>query len=333
MTHEPPAGAPAVSLRPARPADLPACAGVWHAGLSEYGVRVGRSPMPPAFGPLIDLLGHLLATDPAGFWVAVAGDRGANPVDGAASTIAPDGPVVAFVSALRREQVWFLSMLFVEPGQQERGLGRRLLEKVLAGSDDATHATCTDSVQPVSNALYSRFGMVPRVPVLELVGRMEHPIPGLPDGVRAVPFDLLRAGPTDGAGPMRLAAALERVDRGALGYAHPQDHAYLGRQGRVGYLYEAGDGSVLGYGYASEVGRLGPIDVEDAGLMGPVLGHLLASVRPVGAFSAWVPGSAGAAVAALLAAGLRLEDFPALVCWDRPFADFERYVPITLAVL
>jgi GNAT superfamily N-acetyltransferase len=289
--------------------------------------------MPPAFGPLIDLLGHLLATDPAGFWVAVAGDRDANPAGGAASPAGPDGPVVAFVSALRREHVWFLSMLFVEPGHQEHGLGRRLLAKVLAGSDDATHATCTDSVQPVSNALYSRFGMVPRVPLLELVGRMERPIPGLPDGVRAVPFDLLRAGPTDGAGPMRLAAALERADRGALGYAHPQDHAYLGRQGRVGYLYEAGDGSVLGYGYASEVGRLGPIAVEDAGLMGPVLGHLLASVRPVGAFSAWVPGSAGAAVAALLAAGLRLEDFPALVCWDRPFADFERYVPITLAVL
>jgi nitrite reductase/ring-hydroxylating ferredoxin subunit len=63
VTQEAKAGAPAVSLRPARPADLPACAGVWHAGLSEYGVRVGRSPMPPAFGPLIDLLGHLLATD------------------------------------------------------------------------------------------------------------------------------------------------------------------------------------------------------------------------------------------------------------------------------
>ena len=77
-------------------------------------------------------------------------------------------------------------MLFVEPGQQERGLGRRLLEKVLAGSDDAMHATCTDSVQPVSNALYSRFGMVPRVPVLELVGRMEHPIPGGRGSCRAV---------------------------------------------------------------------------------------------------------------------------------------------------
>ena len=67
--------------------------------------------------------------------------------------------------------------------------------------------------------------------------------------------------------------------------------------------------------------------------MGPVAGHLIGSVRPAGAFSAWIPGSASGALAALLEAGLRLEDFPALVCWDRPFADFERYVPITLAVL
>ena len=330
MTAAPQAGAPAIGLRHARPGDLPACAGVWHAGISEYGVRVGRSPMPPAFGPLLGLLGHLLATDPDGFWVAVANDHGGS--DPGDPSVA-EGLVVAFVSALRREHVWFLSMLFVEPGHQDRGLGRQLLSQVLAGTDDAAHATCTDSVQPISNALYSRLGIVPHLPVLELVGRLERPVPGLPGGVRAVPFDLLRTGPTDGPGPLRLAAAIEHLDRTTLGYAHPQDHAFLGTQGRTGFLYEGGDGGVLGYGYASEVGRLGPIAVEDAGLMGPVAGHLLGSVRPAGAFSAWVPGSASAAVTTLLAAGLRLEDYPALVCWDRPFADFERYVPITLAVL
>lgn len=324
---------PAIRLRPARPGDLPACVGVWHAGLTEYGVRVGRPPMPLTSGPLQGLLGHLLATDPDGFWVAVADGPGGAGRMASRDSAGTEGPIVAFVSALRREHVWFLSMLFVQPGHQERGLGRRLLAQVLAGTDSATHATCTDSVQPISNALYSRFGMMPRLPVLELVGRPERLVPGLPDGVRAVPFDLLRAGPTDGAGPRRLAAALERLDRSTLGYAHPQDHAYLTAQGRLGYLYEGGGGSVVGYGYASQVGRLGPIAVEDPVLMGPVVGHLLGSVRPAGAFSAWVPGSASGAVAALLEAGLQLEDFPALVCWDRPFADFERYVPITLAVL
>ena len=159
-------------------------------------------------------------------------------------------------------------------------------------------------------------------------------MPGLPGAIRAVPFEVLRAGPTDGAGSRRLAAALERLDRATLGYAHPQDHAYLAGPGPPGLpVRGAATGRPVGYGYASEVGRLGPVAVEDAALLGPVMGHLLGSVRPAGAFSAWVPGSAGAAVATLLAAGLRLEDFPALVCWDRPFADFERYVPITLAVL
>ena len=289
--------------------------------------------MPPTFGPLLGLLGHLLATDPDGFWVAVADATGAAGAVTTGDSAGAEGPIVAFVSALRREHVWFLSMLFVLPGHQERGLGRRLLTQVLAGAEDATHATCTDSAQPISNGLYSRFGMVPRLPVLELVGRPERPVAGLPNGIRAVPFELLRSGPTDGAGPRWLDGSLEYLDRATLGYAHPQDHAYLAAQGRLGYLYEGGDGSVVGYGYASEVGRLGPIAVQDAMLMGPVVGHLMGSVRPAGAFSAWVPGSASAAVATLLAAGLRLEDFPALVCWDRPFADFERYVPITLAVL
>jgi hypothetical protein len=75
------------------------------------------------------------------------------------------------------------------------------------------------------------------------------------------------------------------------------------------------------------------VAVEDEALLPGVLGHLLGAVEPAGAFSAWVPGAAGAAVTALLDAGLRLEDFPALLCWDRPFADFSRYLPITLAIL
>ena len=31
----------------------------------------------------------------------------------------------------------------------------------------------------------------------------------------------------------------------------------------------------------------------------------------------------------LLEAGLRLEPFPILLCWDRPSTDFSRYLPIS----
>jgi len=310
-------------LRAAREDELPACADVWRAGLDGYGMRVGRPPMIAAPGPLVALLAHLRGTDPDRFRVAVRPEAGG------------DERVVAFASASRREHVWFLGMLFVHPDEQARGLGRMLLEAVLpAGGDPASLATCTDAAQPISNALYARYGIVPRMPALELVGRPERASPAvLPDGVRAVPFELLAAGPTDGPGPRRLAASLATLDRAVLGYAHPQDHAFLWETGRLGYLYEAGDGRVIGYGYVSPVGRIGPLAVEDESLVPGVLGHLLRAVEPAGVFSAWVPGAAGAAVTTLLDAGLRLEDFPALLCWDRPFADFSRYLPITLALL
>jgi GNAT superfamily N-acetyltransferase len=279
--------------------------------------------MAAAPGPLIAMLDHLRSTDPEGFLVAIR--------EGAAGA----EHVVAFASAIRREHVWFLAMLFVHPSEQARGLGRGLLDAVLPpAGDPAALATCTDAAQPISNALYSRYGIVPRVPVLELVGRPDRTrLAPLPAGICAVPFELLAGGPADGPGPRRLAAAVAALDRAILGYAHPQDHAFLAATARLGYLYEAGDGRIVGYGYTSQVGRVGPLAVEDETLLPGVVGHLLGAVQPAGAFSAWVPGAAGRAVSALLESGLRIEDFPALLCWDRPFADFSRYVPITLAVL
>jgi GNAT superfamily N-acetyltransferase len=321
---------PGIRVRPALPNDLEACADVWRAGLDEYGARVGRPPLVAAPGPLVALLRHLRATDPERFLVA------GRPVDGGGAGGEEGGErVVAFVSALRRGHVWFLSMLFVHPEEQARGLGRGLLEAVLPSRDDSTTlATCTDAAQPVSNALYARHGIVPRLPVLELVGRPEPDrLPALPEGVLAVPFELLAGGPADAPGRRHLADAIAALDVGLLGYTHPEDHAFLAATGRLGYLYQAGDGQVLGYGYTSAVGRIGPVAVREEALFPGVLGHLLGAVEPAGAFSAWVPGAAGAAMTALLEAGLRVEDFPALLCWDRPFADFARYLPITLAVL
>jgi len=320
-----------IRLRPATAVDLPPCAEVWRAALDGYGVRVGRPPLISSPGPLVALLGHLRATDPDRFLVAVREASGDDP----AGAFGGGERVVAFVSALRRAHVWFLAMLFVHPDEQARGLGRRLLRAVLPSSDEAAVlATCTDAAQPVSNALYARLGIVPRVPILEIVGRPDPArLPTLPEGVRAVPFELLGGGSADDPAPRHLADALAALDRSALGYAHPEDHVFLAEGGRLGYLYQAGDGAVVAYGYTSAAGRVGPVAVRDEALLPGVLGHLLRVVEPAGVFSAWVPGSAGPAVTALLEAGLRLEDFPALLCWDRPFADFSRYLPITLAVL
>jgi len=233
--------------------------------------------------------------------------------------------VVAFVSALRREQSGSLHALR-GAGPQERGLEGRLLAKVLAGSDDRRMRRARiASSRPNAPTAASGWCRAARARV---VGRMEHPIPGLPGrgscrAVRPAPRGADRRRGPDAPGRGAGAGG----SRGAR--VCPSAGPRLPRPpGRVGYIYEAGDGSVLGYGYASEVGAARPDRRRGCRPDGSVLGHLLASVRPVGAFSAWVPAAA-AAVAALLAAGLRLEDFPALVCWTGPLPTSSGTWPIT----
>ena len=141
------------------------------------------------------------------------------------------------------------------------------------------------------------------------------------------------AGGPPGAGHRELAALVNVLDRSALGVEHPQDHAWLRTEGRRGFVYRPAGGDVLGYGYSSEVGRVGPIAVVDPDLMAPVLGHLLRAVQARGAYAIWTPGAAGDSVRMLLEAGLRLEPFPILLCWDTPLVDYTRYLPISPGLL
>jgi GNAT superfamily N-acetyltransferase len=309
-------------LRPAAVEDLPTCAAIWREALNDYLGRLAQPDIADDLGPILRLYAHLRSTDPTTFVVAVREDD--------------PSAIDAFVVAIRRDELWFLSMLFVRPAAQARGLGRHLLEAV--SPDPATwsgsRATATDTAQPISNGLYASLGMVPRVPLLRLVGLPAEPgaFAPLPDGVEAVAFDEV----TDdggGLGPAALAAELAELDREAAGFTRAADHAFHALEGRIGFLYRDRDGRAIGYGYSSEAGRVGPIAVRDPSLLGAVTGHLLRAVRPRGAFGLWVPGTAGEAIVPLLRAGLRFEGFPVLLCWDRPFADFARYVPASPGLL
>lgn len=300
-----------VIFRAARLDDLDACAEIWREALNDFLGRLNLPAVPPEVASLTRLHAHVLSTDPGRFLVAVRIDP------------ATDGEqLVGFAAATRRDLVWFLSMLFIQPADQGAGIGRALLERVMP-ADDAVLATATDTAQPISNALYSSFGMVPRIPLLNLVGRPERPdaFGALPSGITAQPM-------VDGDG-----AVVDALDAAIAGFHHPQDHAFLRAERRRGFVYRAPDGSPVGYGYASEAGRVGPIAVLDEALLPAVLGHVLMAVEPRGASALWVPGAAGGALMALLRAGLRLEGFPVLLCWNRPFADFSRYLPISPGLL
>jgi GNAT superfamily N-acetyltransferase len=305
--------------RPAAADEIETCAGIWRTAINDYIVHLGQGEIPPEVNPVTRLFTHLRSTDPERFVVATdADDR-----------------LVAFASATLRERIWYLSMLFVLPELQGAGVGRQLLARVLPDDDGIARATATDSAQPISNALYTSFGIAPRMPLLNLTGLPERPeaFGALPSGIVPVSFETLIADLPGGEGHRRLTEAIDALDREVMGAAHPIDHRFLRTESRVGWLYHGPDGAPLGYGYAGEAGRLGPVAVRDEALAAPILGHLTSAVTPRGAFATWIPGAADRALMACLGAGFRLDTFPFLLRWDRPFADFARYLPISPGLL
>lgn len=318
LSAEAAARAVELTYRPVRIDEIENCAGIWRAAINDYVVQLGQDEIPPELNPIIRLFTHLQSTDPERFLVATAHDR-----------------VVAFASAISRGRIWYLSMLFVLPELQGAGVGRQLMQRVLPSDDGIARSTATDSAQPISNALYTTYGIAPRMPLLNLSGLPERPeaFGPLPSGVVPVPFDTIAAGPPGGPGHRALVAAIDALDRDLLGASHPMDHRFLRTESRRGWLYNGPDGTPLGYGYAGEAGRLGPVAVRDEALLAPILGHLTSAVVPRGAFATWIAGAADRALVAMLGAGFRLDRFPVLLCWDRPFADFSRYLPISPGLL
>src|SRR6476659_5593558 len=122
----------AIAYRPAAPDDLVACAGIWRDSINDYTRRLNQPDIPDDLAAILRLYDHLHATDPDGFVVAERPGE-----DGAPAT------VVAFTATVRRESLWFLSMLFVQPEVQAAGLGRGLLAKVLPAQGAAALETCT----------------------------------------------------------------------------------------------------------------------------------------------------------------------------------------------
>ena len=307
-------GLPGITFRLAVEDDLPECGRIHQEGIDGYLVPLGFPPLPRENQSLLRLHAHTRATSPDRFIVAERHKRLGR------------SRIVAFGSAIDREHLWFLSMLFVEPGEQARGLGKALMDRLLPRERDGrVLSTCTDAAQPISNGLYAALGMVPRMPIFNLIGR---PRPGwepeaLPGGVTAARVEPAADGLLDAA----QQAELDAFDRSIIGLAHPEDHAYDLRERPWLFAYRDGTGRLVGYGYTSEVGRIGPIAVVEPELQGPVLGHLLTAVEPRGASAIWLPGAADGAYRTALGAGLRIEGFPTLLCYDRPFGDFTRYVP------
>jgi GNAT superfamily N-acetyltransferase len=217
---------------------------------------------------------HLLAEDAERSFVAVDGER-----------------VVGYSAALVRSDVWFFSALYVLPGYQARGVGRKLLD-LSWGADFRRRITITDAIQPASNGLYARRGLIPTTPILSLSGIPDCTVP---PGVTA--FTLGKD----------TAATL---DQSAYGFDRAVDHRYWAAHAKATLWLARGD--PVAYSYVGGQGHVGPLAGRDGDSAALALHAELARRAGLGA-TVLLPGTARELVTTALSCGLRFGGPPCLL--------------------
>jgi GNAT superfamily N-acetyltransferase len=287
-------------IRKVRPDELEE---VWrvHVASSNDGlVRRGRPVTRPADAPVASDARVGLATDPDGYFCAVA-----------------EGQIRGMVSALVRGPVWYLSMFFVLPGDQSRGLGRALLEPALAyGEARGTQVRCTlATLDPRAQARYVMAGMAPRWPIYRLDGdaaavtRLEARV-GLDPRERALPCD---------------PAAAETLTAEVFGHGRAADLAHCRSDGGAAVAIERG-GEVVAFAYRRGA-RIGPAAGRDeTALVQAVAAAAAAGASGGGSVTMRVPGACTSLLEALVSCGFRIGD-PTLFMASRLFGRPELYLP------
>jgi GNAT superfamily N-acetyltransferase len=311
-------------FRPATPHDLPAIHDVFLAALNDLNARTGRPPQSMAAADRAAIRGHVMTTDPGGYWVAVR----------------RDGRVQGWASSVARGWLWFLSGFWVHPAAQGHGIGRRLL--ALSGQTARPAAeggiTCVyASRDHRALSLYQRMGMFAEWPLFTWNGS---------PGLRIPPADrlgqLAAAGlrvrqvpPGQGFAPADAAAvtALDATIRGT-GAERPQDYAFFRRTaGFTGYLFYTPDDTLVGYAQLADWGSIAPLLAATPEAQLPLLDYVLgeAAGRGMAAVGLDVPGVNKVLTAALLARDFRLVHYNFFLT-SRSFGAFDRYA-ISGAVL
>jgi ribosomal protein S18 acetylase RimI-like enzyme len=289
--------------RPARADELATTEALVVASINDLTKRHGFGAMATSTPPNFQLFS--LKDDPDGLWVAEE-----------------DGDILGFAWSWACGDFWFLAQLFVDSSQQGRGIGNELLKLTLAHArkTKAAHkALITFAFNRVSQGLYIRHGLFPRMPIYFLGETRERVKARLPEAP-------LRIAGIDGAAA-HLKTICE-IDARALGATREKHHRYLlGEPGTRGAMLYAG-GACVGYAYVNSNGHIGPLAVTQPDVLGDAFTTAL-TMAANGAsekISAFVPGTCDSALSLAVDHGMRIT-FPMLLMASPGYASWTRYLP------
>ena len=286
-------------IRKVRPDELEEVWRVHVASSNDLLVRGGRPATRPADAPVASDARAGLASDPDGYFCAVE-----------------EGQIRGMVSALVRGRVWYLSLFFVLPGDQGRGLGRALLARALAyGEARGAEIRCTlATLDPRAQARYVMAGMAPRWPIYRLDG-----------DAAAVTRLKARAGldPRGRELPCDPGAA-EKLTAEAFGHGRADDLAHWRGDGGAAVAIERG-GEPAAFAYRRGE-RIGPAAGRDETALLEAVAAAAAGAGGGGSVTMRVPGACTSLLEALVSCGFRIGPLTLFMA-SRPFGRPELYLP------
>jgi GNAT superfamily N-acetyltransferase len=232
------------------------------------------------------------------------------------------GEILGFAFSWVCGDLWFLAELFVSPGHQGRGIGNELLKRTLdhARKTGATNrALITFTFNTVSQGLYIRHGMFPRLPIYNFNVARELLMDRLEGAqLRYAPLE-------DKASHLHSVA---HIDERALGASREKHHRHLiNDSGTKGVIFYAEDDCV-GYAYISPEGHMGPLGVAEPKILGAAFKTALqlAAKTASSHVSAFLPGTNDVALSIAVEHGMRIT-LPMVLVSTHDFGNWAQYLP------
>ena len=265
-----------------------------------------RRGLPDTFGPdppvrMMAFRGYARQYHGDGYWVAYDGAR-----------------MVGFGIGVRHPGVWYLAALQILPEYQGKGIGQRLLELTLRTAEESD-AVCAISagMQPVSNAIYVRAGMLPWVPIFDWETAEGAEVPEL-EVDTSVDFR-----------PTRDVSDIADIDRRVVGIDRGSQLEFWLEQPDMECYVLSRKGEPGGYAFVSNSGAIGPAAVLEQSDGGMMLAAAVDRLRANGVehVSFQVAGLCPEAYGVITRLGLRIAGTALIMVTSRPLWTPGHYFP------
>ena len=265
-----------------------------------------RRGMPDTFGPeppvrMMAFRVYARQHHGGGYWVAYDGDR-----------------MVGFGIGVRHPGVWYLAALQILPEYQGKGIGQRLLELTLGTAEESdTVCAISAGMQPVSNAIYVRAGMLPWVPAFDWETSEGAEVPALD------------VDPSVDVRPTRDVSDIAEIDRRVVGIDRGSQLDFWLARPDMECVVLSRRGEPGGYAFVGDGGAIGPAAVLEQSDSGTMLSAAVERLRAsgVGRVSFEAAGLCPEAYGVVARLGMRIAGTALIVVSSRPLWTPGHYFP------